>query len=240
MRLRLLVPQPLRLGLRLAQRWLADFLSGDSRQFARAAAAPAEFGYALRVSQPIRKSALYETKIHNLKIASARIERVTIAPGEIFSFWRVLGRPSKAKGYRKGRSLIAGRLTADYGGGLCQLSGIIYHAAVLAGLAVVERHNHSVDIYTEEERFAPLGTDATVVYGYRDLRIRNNYGFAICYRFEIDDDGISCALKSTEPIAEGRLVLERTASRDGQEVVMKRLTGGGETVVARSFYKNQA
>jgi hypothetical protein len=50
----------------------------------------------------------------------------------------------------------------------------VYHIGIIAGLDIIERYNHSVDIYTDDTRFAPLGTDATVVYGYKDLRIRNN------------------------------------------------------------------
>lgn len=39
---------------------------------------------------------------------------------------------------------------------------------------IVERHSHSIDIYQEHERFTPLGSDATVVYGYKDLQFQNN------------------------------------------------------------------
>ena len=128
---------------------------------------------------------------------------------------------------------------ADYGGGLCQLAGIVYHLALIAGLTVRERHNHSVDIYAEDERFAPLGSDATVVYGYKDLRIQNNYDFPIRFGFTLDDRSLSCSLESGQAIAAGRLVLERQAVEGGEEVAAKRVVQGREELVARSRYKRQ-
>jgi vancomycin resistance protein VanW len=46
-------------------------------------------------------------------------------------------------------------------------------------LEIIERHAHSIDIYREEERFTPLGADATVVWGFKDLRLRNPHSFAV-------------------------------------------------------------
>lgn len=60
------------------------------------------------------------------------------------------------------------------GRGLCQLSGLIYYISLLAGLELIERHPHSLAIYDETTGFTPLGSEATVVYGYKDLRLRNN------------------------------------------------------------------
>jgi vancomycin resistance protein VanW len=49
-------------------------------------------------------------------------------------------RPTSARGFLPGRSLLAGELRPDYGGGLCQLSGLIYNVSLMAGLEVLERH----------------------------------------------------------------------------------------------------
>ncbi len=43
-----------------------------------------------------------------------------------------------------------------------------------ADLEIVERHPHSVP-----SDYAPIGLDATIVYGSRDLRIKNNTDFPI-------------------------------------------------------------
>ena len=81
-----------------------------------------------------------------------------------------------------GRSLLAGQVGPDYRGGLCQLSGRIYYASLMAGLEIPERHPHSRDIYDDQTRYAPLGADATVAYAFKDLRVLNNLPFPVCFR----------------------------------------------------------
>ena len=106
-------------------------------------------------------------------------------PGQIFSFWQLVGEPSARRGYLDGRTLKNGRVEADPGGGLCQLSGILYLLALRGGLEMLERHAHSVDLYSGSTRFAPLGSDATVFWGYMDLRFLNSTDAPIAFRFEI-------------------------------------------------------
>ena len=79
------------------------------------------------------------------------------------------------------------RLQEEVGGGLCQVSGLIYFLALHGGMNILERHAHSLDIYTEEERFTPLGSDATVVFGYKDLRFMNPYDFPVSLNFLIPE-----------------------------------------------------
>jgi vancomycin resistance protein VanW len=69
----------------------------------------------------------------------------------------------------------------------------------------LERHNHSVDIYTEATRFCPLGSDATVVYGYKDLRIKNIFSFPIAFQMQISDAVLTLTLLSTEKINEKKI-----------------------------------
>ena len=119
-------------------------------------------------------------------------------PGKILSFWHLVGNPSKQ--FRKSRTIRNGAVTEEAGGGLCQASGIIYLASLLTNLQIIERHNHSIDLYTDETRFAPLGSDATVVYGYKDLRIQNNYHFPIKFELCVFDNKLRLTLLSTEKI----------------------------------------
>ena len=52
---------------------------------------------------------LQENKAKNLKIALKKVNGVIIRPGETFSFWRCIGRPTRLKGYVKGMNLYYGR-----------------------------------------------------------------------------------------------------------------------------------
>ncbi len=75
---------------------------------------------------------------------------------------------------------------ALHGGGLCQLSSLVYHLGLLGGLSVLERHPRSLDIYREEERFTPLGADATVVWRFKDLRLHNPHPFPVALGFRVE------------------------------------------------------
>lgn len=174
----------------------------------------------LITAQIIRKSHLYQNKVDNIKLGAKKINSIVILPNETFSFWKIIGKPSRKKGFKKGRNIIKGVLSDDIGGGLCQLSGILYHTSLLAGLSITERFNHTIDIYEEDERLSPLGTDATVVYGYKDLRIKNNFDFPIGFSITVKDDSISCEIMAPNPIEEKKLIIERKDFKTKREVIL--------------------
>ncbi|HLO50397.1 MAG TPA: VanW family protein [Kamptonema sp.] len=201
-----LLPSSLRLSLRVYQRQFQDIVTGVRAKLVdysqQRVQNGSKFTPQITIVQPIYSTALSENKIHNLKLAIQRLENLTIEPGEIISFWHLVGNPDRAHGYLIGRSLIQNELKANYGGGLCQLSGLLYFLALKAGLLIVERASHSLDIYTEETRFAPLGSDATVVYGYKDLRLQNCLTMPICFRFKVQSNEIVGMLCATAPVFE--------------------------------------
>lgn len=45
---------------------------------------------------------LQKNKIINLHLAIAKINGIIIKPNETFSFWKLVGRPAKHKGYLRG------------------------------------------------------------------------------------------------------------------------------------------
>lgn len=157
------------------------------------------------------------------------LQRVLVPPGGILSFWRIVGRPTKARGFLPGRSLLGGRLAADYGGGLCQLSGIIYHLSLQAGLRILERHPHSRDIYDDTTRYTPLGADATVSYGFKDLRVLNNLAVPIGFHACVAADRISVALCSPGPVEKQAVEFVTTSRAKGICTVETRRRPSGET-----------
>lgn len=202
-----LIPFVLRLNVKLLRRIVKDKRS--SIVFAKKKEATADFPFSISEKQPIKQSSYYQNKIDNIQLGARFIQEVVIEANETISFWKVIGKPSQKRGFKIGRNLIAGKLTADYGGGLCQLSGILYITSLKGGLDIKERHNHTVDIYKEEERFTPLGSDATVVYAYKDLRVRNPYAFPIRFTFEVDSNSLECKLISREVIEAASLEFVR-------------------------------
>jgi vancomycin resistance protein VanW len=235
-----LFPYRLRLAYRMARRKFEDVKTGTALNFAKGRVGTAQFPYEITIIQTIKQTGFFDNKVNNIQIASQHINGILINEGRIFSFWNTVGFPGQRNGYRKGRNLVSGRLIEDYGGGLCQLSGIMYHLALKAGLEIMERHNHSVDIYTEEERFTPLGSDATVVYGYKDLRFRNPYAFSLNFRISIDGDQLNATLKSEKLIHERNIVFERTGDQYVEKVITKLISEAGEVQIGFSAYRKEA
>ncbi len=190
--------------------------------------------HSIIISQPFKPSSTLESKKHNLRQAAARINKLTIKPGEIFSFWHTVGNPNDASRFMAGRSIHGSTVTTDLGGGLCQASGIIHHLSLLAGLQILERHNHSIDLYTDETRFAPIGTDATVFYGYKDLRIFNNTDGCISFLLDIQDDNITATLRSEKEIKQLDLSISTTEKPDGRKHV--KITDHKSQVISESNY----
>lgn len=117
---------------------------------------------------------LQTNKVANLHIAVPKLHLATIKPGETFSFWRLIGKPTKRKGYKKGMVLKSGHVTTSTGGGLCQLTNLIYWMTIHTPLTIIERHRHGYDVFPDSNRTQPFGSGATCFYNYGDLMIENN------------------------------------------------------------------
>mgnify|MGYP002239939102 CR=1 FL=1 len=70
--------------------------------------------------------ALQRSKVTNLRLAAARLDGLTLRPGETLSFWRAVGRPTRRRGYVEGMILRNGRVASGVGGGLCQMTNLLY------------------------------------------------------------------------------------------------------------------
>ena len=131
---------------------------------------------------------LQENKVKNLKIAIRNINGLVINPGETFSYWKTIGKPTYAKGYKDGMILHYGSFKSGVGGGLCQLSNMLYWMVLHTPLSVTERHRHSFDAFPDSNRTQPFGSGATCVYNYRDLKIKNETGEKYQIRLRIDNE----------------------------------------------------
>lgn len=116
---------------------------------------------------------LQYNKIVNLRIASTRLDGLIVAPGETFSYWKAIGNPTARKGYLEGMVLFCGTFRPGTGGGLCQMSNLIYWMTLHTPLTVTERYRHSYDVFPDSGRTLPFGSGATCVYPYRDLMVKN-------------------------------------------------------------------
>jgi vancomycin resistance protein VanW len=143
--------------------------------------------------------ALQRNKAVNLALASARLDGLVLQPGEVFSYWRLIKRPTRRRGYRKGMVLASGAVRSGMGGGLCQLSNLIYWMTIHTPLTVVERHRHNYDVFPDVDRVIPFGAGATCFYNYGDLVIRNDTDRPYQLRVGVEGDRLAGRWLATAP-----------------------------------------
>lgn len=139
---------------------------------------------------------LQVNKKTNLQIAASKINGLIIHPGEIFSFWYLVGYPTSKKGYKEGLVISRHGLTRDVGGGLCQLANMIHYLVLNSPLEDVELHHHSDALFPDERRRVPFGTGTSVFYNYLDYRFKNNTDVDVQLLLWVDDDVLCGELRS--------------------------------------------
>lgn len=121
----------------------------------------ADFSTSIKNSSTDRK--------HNVKNALIRLNKTEIAPNEIFSFNKTIGKRTKENGYREAKIIVNNEFVEGLGGGVCQVSSTLYNSALLAGLEIIEANKHSKQV-----GYVKYGFDAMVNFGSSDLKFKNN------------------------------------------------------------------
>ncbi len=114
----------------------------------------------------------------NIELAARRIDGIILAPGDILSFLDRLGPQTIEAGFRMGYGIVMingqPRTTPMIGGGICDVSTMLFQAALRSGLGIVERHQHM--LWIEHYAAPPLGAiglDATVDVQPVDFKFQN-------------------------------------------------------------------
>lgn len=113
-------------------------------------------------------------KVHNLKLAAKTMDRLIIKPKETFSFFQLVRNADQNEPFKDGLNLVDGKIVGSYGGGLCQLSNLLFWMFLHTPLTIIERHGHAVESFPSTTDDLPCGTDATINEGWLDLKVRNN------------------------------------------------------------------
>ncbi len=177
-------------------------------------------------------------KVHNLKLAAAKLSGLLLEPGESFSFCLLTKDADKETPYKDGLNLVNGKIKGDYGGGLCQLSNLLYWLFLHSPLTVTERHGHAAENFPPAEKNGVAGVDATISEGWLDLRARNDTKAKYQLQISFDEERIMAALLSDTPkeweysVYNSRLQYYRSEGKMLQKAVVCRkqrnLLNGGE------------
>ena len=131
---------------------------------------------------------LQHNKVTNLKLAIKHLDKIVIKPGETFSIWKNVGRPTKLKGYLDGLTLHNGTISKGVGGGLCQLGNLLYWMTLHTPLTIKERWRHGYDVFPDINRTIPFACGATLSYNYIDLQIENNTPYSFQLNLWLDNE----------------------------------------------------
>jgi vancomycin resistance protein VanW len=178
---------------------------------------------------------LQYNKIINLRLAARKLLGIVIKPGDTFSYWKLIGKPSYQKGYLDGLVLCSdGTFKAGVGGGLCQLSNLIYWMTLHTPLTITERHRHSHDIFPDVNRTQPFGTGATCSYNSLDLQIYNGTDSEFQLIIYLTKDDLVGEWRST------RAVMNKYEIYEKEHSITPGLFGGyiRNNIIHRKVYDN--
>ena len=127
-------------------------------------------------------------KAHNLKLAAKTIDGLLIKPRETFSFYQLVRYADRNEPFKDGLNLVDGKIVGSYGGGLCQLSNLLFWMFLHTPLTVIERHGHAVESFPSTTEDLPCGTDATINEGWLDLKVKNDTDTTFQIIISFDDE----------------------------------------------------
>lgn len=185
-----------------------------------------------------------ENKVFNLKLASEKLNGLLIRPGETFSFSRAIRHADRQTPYKEGLTVINGRLTTAPGGGMCQISNLLFWLFLHTPLTIVERHGHASKDFPDPPGELPVGVDATISEGWLDLKVRNDtdhiyqillsfdaqhlFGRLLCSEeepclYQIQNGQISYIQQGSETIQQADVLQMRIDRHSGQLIGSRRL-----------------
>ncbi len=175
-----------------------------------------------------------ENRNVNIELMCKAVDGFAIAPGGTMSVNALSGRRTAEKGYMSAPAIIDGAIEDEIGGGICQLSGTLYNAALLADLEVIERKRHS---YPSE--YLPVGLDSTLDWNDKDLKIKNVTDYPVYVSANIDraENKVTVKLYG-KPLPEGASIeilpqVIKEIDPPGQTILIKHSIPAGERRVVQ-------
>ena len=179
----------------------------------------------------------------NLVAAANTINGTFIAPGATFSLNGILGERTAAKGYQEGYIIEGGRLVKGTGGGISQVSTVIYNLAWFAGAELTEHTPHTFFI----SRY-PEGREATVYWPDLDNKWKNTSPYGMLVQTSVSGNQVHGRIWSTKVYDVDAVKGERSNVAPGKEVIddtaecvpQPEMTPGFDVTVQRVLRQNGA
>ncbi len=128
-----------------------------------------------------------ENRDVNIQLMCKAINGLVLQPGETLSINELVGERTAEKGFKEAPAIMDGKkLVDELGGGICQVAGTLYNAALLADMEIVERVRHSWP-----SEYLPIGQDATLNWDDKDLKIKNTTEYPMYIAADFYDHNVS-------------------------------------------------
>lgn len=164
----------------------------------------------------------------NVRLATEHCNGVVLNPGDTFSYNATVGPRTYERGFKDAIVYVGATAEDGVGGGICQVSSTIYYSVLRADLEIVERSAHSRMV-----TYVPLGEDATVAWGSKDFRFKNNTEYPIRIDTTAGKSSISIRLmgtKTSDKVVKMETKVHKTTPFGVQYVINPTLPLGTEKV----------
>ena len=131
---------------------------------------------------------------YNVRLALNYFNCFTVNPGDTVSFNDVVGPRTEEAGFRKAPEYAGNEIVQNVGGGVCQASTTLYDACIMAGMTIIERHNHNMTVtYVEPSQ------DAAVEYKDKDFVFRNDTPYTYYIYTNVSGETADITIYGTRP-----------------------------------------
>ncbi len=183
-----------------------------------------------------------EKRTHNIKVAVKALDGKIIPPGQVFSMNESLGERTHEHGYLTAPVIVDGKKRPGIGGGVSQVTGTLFNAALLGGLRILEYGTHAHPV-----AYLPVGRDATVAWQHIDLRFKNNTSAPIYLSYIVAGNRLTASLFGAKGAGQSvtlKVDAKRLGPRSIKAVLYRTIKKNGKVVkkekVGRSDYNWKA
>jgi len=169
----------------------------------------------------------------NLRKSAENIDGTIVPNGGVFSANKAIGERNAKNGWKMAKMFVNGDVVDGIGSGICQCATTLYNAALLAALPIVERHQHQFRVF-----YAPTSRDATLYWGQKDFKFRNNTGGPIYVQTILRNQHYVARLYGTSPMTKNVKVESKVLSRanGGERSEAYRTIDGKRERLSRDSY----
>lgn len=167
-----------------------------------------------------------KNRVHNIQVGTKNFNGLVLMPNEQFSFNQYLGEVDAANGYLPELVIKENVTTPEFGGGICQVSTTAFRGAMIAGLKIDARRQHSYPV----KYYGTPGFDATIYQPAPDLKFTNDTGQPVLIKTSVAGTKVIFEVWGTKA--------GRTVTVNGPFVTGKKPDGSITAAVAQIVKQN--